>query len=343
MDFKKLFREKKLIILCGVGGVGKTTLSAALALRAAESGLKSLVITIDPAKRLAQALNLSGPSPEPVLVRKAKSQKGELHACLLDAKHTFDRMVETHAPDAAREAILSNPLYQQISMMLAGTQEYMAMEKLYSLSSQNRFDCILVDTPPARHAIDFLTAPTRMTHLLNDSLLKWMISPSLFMGRMGSRVLETFSRLTGADLLKDISRLVALSLALVEGFTQRADAIRKDLAGPQTAFFLVSSAGAEWVGEGKQFQADLESLGLVLEGLLLNRMSPPFGSAKEVAEAAAWSRKPENGRWQKWGEILRRHAEREKEIRKTPRALFIPEQIGGIRDFEDIQTLAENI
>lgn len=276
MDGDTLIKTKPLIVLCGLGGVGKTSLAAACGYKAAHLGKKTLVLTVDPAKRLAQALGL-----QPAGLKKSSTsvQKicdlpsgGSLSALMLDPKSIFDEVIARYAPNAtARDAILSNPLYQHLSGILAGSQEYMAMEKLYALVERKEFDTIIVDTPPARHAIDFLEAPLKLTHALNDSVLQYILNPSLKLGKLGAKILTAFSGLTGKGILQDIAGLFGNSLQLMEGFVSRAQIVQELLRKKNTAFLLVVSARFLSFQDSLEFVRELKDLGFHFEGTLINR------------------------------------------------------------------------
>ncbi|MDP2600442.1 MAG: ArsA-related P-loop ATPase [Deltaproteobacteria bacterium] len=342
MGFEKLLDQKKLIVVCGLGGVGKTTLSAALALKAAQGGRKSLVITVDPAKRLAAILGIKNTTPEPKQVWKGA---GELHASLLDAKETFDKLVADHAPPHLKEAILANPLYQQLSMMLAGTQEYMAMEKLFSLANENRFDLIVVDTPPARHAIDFLEAPIKMSNMLGDSVLKLLIAPSLKIGGLGGRMMAALGHISGSGILEDLAQLLNLSIGLLDGFTRRSQAIQTLLKGKESAFVLATAANTATVSDPLHFRQQLASLGYSLEGLLINRM--PTAAVEIKKEDLAWAKKQKDPIWH----LAARLAEEQRAlhnrvqkklkplIKRAPYSSVISEMAEGISNFEDLKKL----
>ncbi|OGQ04544.1 MAG: hypothetical protein A2W61_00590 [Deltaproteobacteria bacterium RIFCSPLOWO2_01_44_7] len=344
MGFAKLLQKKRLIVVCGLGGVGKTTLSAALAYKAALNGQKSLVITVDPAKRLAEALKLPIPCPEPKLVWKGK---GEFYACLLDAKHTFDHLIEHYAPKNLRKTILDNPLYQQLSMMLAGTQEYMAMEKLYNLKAQEKFDLIVVDTPPARHAIDFLKAPMKLSNMLNDSIIKLMITPSLKIGAFGSRILETVSHLAGAGILEDIAHLMNISIRLLDGFTQRAHTVHTTLTGKECAFILTCSVTSATVSDAVCFRQELERLGFWLEGVLINRIPFVQIDPKEVTKALQWANHQREPIWQRGAQLLKEQQSLSEKVHKKlqpllnemPHFSFVPETPAGVKCFEDLEEI----
>lgn len=348
MDFKKLIFKKQLIIVCGLGGVGKTTLSAALALRAAEEGKKSLVITVDPAKRLAQALGLKGSCTEPMEIWRGK---GILYACLLDAKETFDNLIKRHAQKEMGEAILNNTLYQQLSLMLAGTQEYMAMEKLYALSHEGKYDLLIVDTPPARHAIDFLKAPMKLTGLLNDSILKLMIFPSLKMGEIGSKILGLLGRVTGGGILEDIAKLMQVSFNLLEGFAQRSGEIQKHLIGKECAFVLATAVNSGLMNDANIFREELAKLGFLLEGLLINRLPPSFGNSLDIEAALRWAKGQKDPLWEEAGSLLKAEQKNNELLRTKLKPLLdaipycnlFPEMPEGVSNFKDLKTLAKYI
>lgn len=346
MGFENLFAKKKLIIVCGVGGVGKTTLSASLALKAARLGKKSLVITVDPAKRLAAILGLQPSCVEPELVWK---EKGSLFACLLNAKHTFDSIIQKHADRGVQEMVFANPLYQHLSLMIAGTHEYMAMEKLYTLSEENQFDLIVVDTPPAKQATDFLTAPIKMINMLNDSMLRWLVSPTLKMGRVSSKILAALSHLSGAEILEEIAQLMQTSLSLLDGFTKRSEAVQKILSSKACSFALATNLPNLFLGDIFQIQEEWNRLGLELETLLLNRISPSFGTPKEIQNALEWAKQKEDPLWEKAAKNLQKNDSLQKLqsekikpfLEAFPYHALIPEQSKGVSSFNDLQKLTD--
>lgn len=240
--------ETRIVVCCGAGGVGKTTTAAALGLRAAERGRKVVVLTIDPARRLAQSMGIDSLDNTPRRV-KGIDGNGELHAMMLDMKRTFDEIVEAHADPDRASGILSNPFYQSLSAGFAGTQEYMAMEKLGQLRARDEWDLIVVDTPPSRSALDFLDAPKRLGSFLDGKLIRVLLAPAKVGGRAGMKFLNVgmsmmtgaLGKLLGGQLLKDVQTFVAAMDSMFGGFRTRADATYKLLQAPGTAFLVVAA------------------------------------------------------------------------------------------------------
>lgn len=275
---ESLFETKRLLLTCGSGGVGKTTLAAALALKGAMMGKKVVVCTIDPAKRLATALGLDSLSGNPTSVKI-----GSFHfdAMMLDTKRTFDTLVEKYSPSKEAAArILSNKIYQHLSSMIAGSQEYMAMEKLYEFTTDSDYDLIVIDTPPTIHAFDFLEAPQKMIDALGHSLVHFLLKPALLAGKSGLRlfdagtkfVLKVFDRVTGFAFLQDISEMLISFQDLLGGFEGRAKEVRKILTDDSSAFLLVSSCDDKSVEEASLFIGKLKESGLPFSGLIANRV-----------------------------------------------------------------------
>ena len=274
---------KDVCVCAGPGGVGKTTTAAALALGLAQRGQRVVVVTIDPARRLAGALGIEGLDNEPrrvdqdLLAAFGVRAPGELWATMLDAKLTFDALIERLAPDErAREEALSNRIYQEVSSAVAGTQEFSAIAKLYELHREGGFDTIVLDTPPSRNALDFLDAPTRMAHFLEGRALKMFLVPSGLAARVVGRgtglVLSMFSRFTGVDLLSDLSAFFGSLAGMVDGFRERAHAVEDLLREPATAFLLVTSPEPEQVREALFFAEQLQVAGMERAGLIVNRV-----------------------------------------------------------------------
>jgi anion-transporting ArsA/GET3 family ATPase len=271
--------QTRIVVCCGAGGVGKTTTAAALGLRAAERGRKVVVLTIDPARRLAQSMGIDSLDNTPRRVKGVEGD-GELHAMMLDMKRTFDEIVEAHADQERAAAILSNPFYQSLSAGFAGTQEYMAMEKLGQLRSKDEWDLIVVDTPPSRSALDFLDAPKRLGSFLDGKLIRLLLAPAKVGGRAGMKFLNVgMSMMTGAlgkvlggQLLKDVQTFVAAMDSTFGGFRTRADATYKLLQAPGTAFLVVAAPERDALREAAYFVERLAAEDMPLAGLVLNRV-----------------------------------------------------------------------
>ncbi|NSL43060.1 ArsA family ATPase [Streptomyces sp. 8P21H-1] len=271
----------RIVVCCGSGGVGKTTTAAALGLRAAERGRKVVVLTIDPARRLAQSMGIDALDNTPRRVKGIDdSAGGELHAMMLDMKRTFDEIVEAHADRERAAAILGNPFYQSLSAGFAGTQEYMAMEKLGQLRARDEWDLIVVDTPPSRSALDFLDAPKRLGSFLDGKLIRLLTAPAKLGGRAGMKFLNvgmsmmtgTLGKLLGGQLLKDVQTFVAAMDTTFGGFRTRADATYKLLQAPGTAFLVVAVPERDALREAAYFVERLAGEDMPLAGLVLNRV-----------------------------------------------------------------------
>src|SRR5580700_3674464 len=242
-------RRTRIIVCCGSGGVGKTTTAAAIGLRAAERGRQVCVLTVDPARRLAQSMGLTSLDNTPRLVDGIDDETGgSLHAMMLDMKRTFDEIVEAHADPGRAAQILANPFYQSLSSSFAGTQEYMAMEKLGQLRHADEWDLIVVDTPPSRSALDFLDAPQRLGRFLDGRMIRMLTAPARAGGRaylkvftIGVKVFtDTLNRILGAQALKDLSLFVSSLDSLFGGFRERADQTYQLLKESGTSFIVVA-------------------------------------------------------------------------------------------------------
>ena len=279
-------RAVRIIVCCGAGGVGKTTTAAALALRAAERhGRHTVVLTIDPARRLAQSLGLTELDNTPRQVKgiDVEASGGELHAMMLDMKRTFDEVVQAHTDPARAAEIFANPFYQAMSSTFSGTQEYMAMEKLGQLRARDEWDLIVVDTPPSRSALDFLDAPARLSRFLDGKMLRLLLAPARAGGRsMFSLVTASFGmfsrvvqKVLGAQLLTDLSGFVAALDSMFGGFRQRAELTYRILQDRETAFLLVAAPEPDAVREAAYFAERLRQERMPLAGLVLNRVHRP--------------------------------------------------------------------
>ncbi|MFF3394588.1 ArsA family ATPase [Streptomyces sp. NPDC002669] len=271
----------RIVVCCGSGGVGKTTTAAALGVRAAERGRKVVVLTIDPARRLAQSMGIDSLDNVPRRVPGIEAGGGgELHAMMLDMKRTFDEVVEAHTDAERARAILENPFYQSLSAGFAGTQEYMAMEKLGQLRARDEWDLIIVDTPPSRSALDFLDAPKRLGSFLDGKFIKVLMAPAKMGGRAGMKFLNvgmsmmtgTLGKLLGGQLLRDVQTFVAAMDTMFGGFRTRADATYTLLQAPGTAFLVVATPERDALREAAYFVERLAAEDMPLAGLVLNRV-----------------------------------------------------------------------
>jgi anion-transporting ArsA/GET3 family ATPase len=288
-----LIAERRILVCCGSGGVGKTTTAAALAIRAATLGRRTLVLTIDPARRLANALGVADFGNEVRRVRARRFEaagvplRGELDAMMLDTKRTFDDLVERFAPSREmREAILSNPIYQELSDTLAGSREYMAMEKLYELSAEGGYDLIVLDTPPTKHALDFLDAPDRLLDFLGGKVVHLLLKPYLLAGRIGfevfrwgaSSVFSIVEKVTGMEFLRDLSDFILSFEGMYDGFKQRAARVKALLGEEETAFVLVTGPGKLVLEEAGYFYEQLVEHRMHVEAVIVNKVHLPVGS-----------------------------------------------------------------
>jgi anion-transporting ArsA/GET3 family ATPase len=275
---------KRVCVCAGSGGVGKTTTSAALALGLAARGARVAVVTIDPARRLAAVLGRAGLGNEPHRVGARRFAaaglplEGELWAMMLDAKRTFDDLVTRLAPDErTRREVLANRLYQELSSAVAGSQEFTAVAKLYELERSGRFDAVVLDTPPSRNALDFLDAPDRITQFFEGRAMQALVRPTgvaaRVAGRGGAALSAVLGRLTGVDLLADLGAFFRALGGLVEGFRERATAVKALLGDPATMFTIVSSPAREAVEEAIFFRARLADAGLPFGMLVVNRVT----------------------------------------------------------------------
>jgi anion-transporting ArsA/GET3 family ATPase len=281
-------RDREVVVCAGPGGVGKTTISAAIALHAAERGRRACVITVDPARRLADALGIDSLTNVPVAVDG--EFRGTLHALMLDSKGTFDDLVERYARSHAQaEAIRNNRIYQNLTGMLSGTQEYMAMEKLYELTESGQFDIVVVDTPPTRNALDLLDAPRRLTRFLENRLFRALLAPTRGAVRVLSiatqALMRTISKVAGAEIVQDAVAFFQAFEGMEEGFSMRAAAVRELLADPATAYVLVTSPRPDSIEETAFFAARLAETGIEPAALVVNRVHPTFGPVPEPGQS----------------------------------------------------------
>jgi anion-transporting ArsA/GET3 family ATPase len=321
LDLDRLIddRRTRIIVCCGAGGVGKTTAAAAIGLRAAERGRHVVVLTVDPARRLAQSMGLSSldntprpvpglrPAPTDAPAGNGADSAGSLHAMMLDMKRTFDEIVEQHAdPDRAAQ-ILANPFYQSLSSSFAGTQEYMAMEKLGQLRRAEEWDLIVVDTPPSRSALDFLDAPQRLSRFLDGRLLRLLTAPAKVGGRAYLRVLNAgfgvvtgvLTKILGTQVLRDVQTFVSALDTMFGGFRERAEYTYQLLRAPGTAFLVVAAPEDDALREASYFVERLDTERMPLAGLILNRVqrlpAAQLSAARSLAAAEALQTAGSNG------------------------------------------------
>jgi anion-transporting ArsA/GET3 family ATPase len=302
VSIAELLEGKTVCVCAGSGGVGKTTTSAAVALGMAALGAKVAVVTIDPAKRLGNALGLEELHNEPRRVEPERLEgagleiRGELWAMMLDPKRTFDELIERIAPDLARaQAIEANRVYRELSTAVSGSQEFSAVAKLYELDQENEFDLLVLDTPPSRNALDFFDAPGRLTSFLEGGALKAFIRPTglgmRMLGRGAAPVLGAMRKVTGVDLLGDLSTFFQLLGDMTADFSLRAARVDELLKAPSTAFLLVTSAQQDAIEEAIWFRQTLEQSGLPFAGVVVNRVHHDLLGESEPADVADVLRK----------------------------------------------------
>ncbi len=365
-ELDEILSSRKVIVCAGSGGVGKTTVAAALGVRAAQLGARVLVLTVDPAKRLATALglDLSDDSEKRV---PGQSYRGELFAAVIDSRKTFDQFIVRHAKSkAAADRILGNRLYQQLSTTLSGSQEFTSLERLLEAVESERYDLVILDTPPTKHAMDFLMAPQRIHSLFQDSVTKWFIeaarpgSGGLISGLLsrGTRtVLKSLETLTGGQFIEELIDFFAAVRSVQATLRDRSVAVQKLLSGPRTKFVVITSFDAAKLEEAKYLQAALRKMGFALEAIVINRAFPvwlPEGSdADEDAAALGVSSGPAREKVLDFYERFKRfHAVRydlyeefAKSARAGARMFRLPEydqDVHGLRDLERLSArLAE--
>lgn len=300
MQLADVVERHRVVVCLGSGGVGKTTTSAAIALRAAMSGRRVLCLTIDPAKRLANSLGLQELSDEeqqidPALFeRQGLACEGSLSAMMLDMKHTFDELVTRHASsEAQRRRILDNRIYQYVSTSLAGTQEYMAMEKLHAVHHDPRFDFVVLDTPPTTNALDFLDAPQKLVGAIDSPVMRWFVEQLEgkkgigLLGKGAAYVLRGLSKFTGAEFLDQVGQFVTDVNELFGGFRDRAQAVYDDLRSEDVGFLIVTSPSPLSVAEAVYFSKKLDGYGIRPQGVVVNRVHQPVESPGDLGALEA--------------------------------------------------------
>lgn len=350
--------SNRVVVCCGAGGVGKTTTAAAMALRAAEYGRTVVVLTIDPAKRLAQALGVKDLGNTPQRVPLAPEVTGELHAMMLDMRRTFDEMVIQYSGSDRADAILENQFYQTVATSLAGTQEYMAMEKLGQLLAQDKWDLVVVDTPPSRNALDFLDAPKRLGSFMDSRLWKMLLAPGRGIGRLVTGAvglaMKALSTVLGSQMLSDAAGFVQSLDATFGGFREKADRTYELLKRRGTQFVVVSAAEPDALREASFFVDRLSQEKMPLAGLILNRTHPMLCDLKpEQASTAADSLTEDDALT---AAALRIHADRAMTAKREVRLLSrftganphvsivgVPSLPFDVSDLEALRAIADQI
>ncbi len=356
--FDQILKTSKIVVCAGSGGVGKTTLSAALAVRAAQLGLRTLVLTVDPAKRLATALGLDLTEHEVKKVEGLKSQ-GQLEAGVIDSKKTFDAFVVRHsANQELAQRLLKNRLYNQLSTTLSGSQEFTSLERLYEAFESKKYDVIILDTPPTKHAIDFLKAPERLSNLFQDSVTKWFMfaggeKGGLLSGLVnrGTRtVLKSLELLTGSQFIDELVDFFASIRNLQKVLRDRSKGAQELLLSEQTAFIVVTSFDAAKLTEAHYLQSILKNMGYRLSGVIINRAFPLWLNNENSKNPASTSASPSREFAEFYQAFRRYHSQRyelyekfEKTVGESVRIVRIPEYNQDVHGIEGLERLAERL
>ncbi|MDT5149046.1 MAG: hypothetical protein QOI01_779 [Mycobacterium sp.] len=355
-------RSNRVVVCCGAGGVGKTTTAAAMALRAAEYGRTVVVLTIDPAKRLAQALGIKDLGNSPQRVPLAPEVTGELHAMMLDMRRTFDEMVVSYSADGRADAILENQFYQTVATSLAGTQEYMAMEKLGQLLAEDKWDLVVVDTPPSRNALDFLDAPKRLGSFMDSRLWRLLLAPGRGIGRLVTGAvglaMKVLSTVLGSQMLSDAAGFVQALDSTFSGFREKADRTYELLKRRGTQFVVISAAEPDALREASFFVDRLSSEKMPLAGLILNRTHPTLCNLQtdKARDAADQLDAEDDGAHALAAAVLRIHADRARTAKREVRLLSrftganphvaivgVPSLPFDVSDLEALRAIADQI
>jgi anion-transporting ArsA/GET3 family ATPase len=373
VDVTSVIDGAHVVVCCGSGGVGKTTTSAAIALSAAERGRRAVVVTIDPARRLADAFGLvDGLTNQPSRIalperpgndtagHETAGNRGELWAMMLDTASTFDDLVRRHAADDAQaDRILSNSFYRNIAGALSGTQEYMAAEKLYELQADERFDLVVVDTPPTRNALDFLDAPARLTRFLDHRLYRLLMAPARggmkVLNLAAQPVLRTIGRVVGAEVLADAIAFFQAFDGMESGFRDRASHVLGLLRSTETRYVVIASPRHDTIDEATFFVGKLAANGLEVAGVVVNRLQPVFGSATadEATSAAATAQDAgEHDLAALWANLAVLHRQAEAESTTIAPLLAavggapvarVPLQASDVHDLDAIREIARSL
>jgi anion-transporting ArsA/GET3 family ATPase len=326
-----------LLIFVGAGGVGKTTLAAAVGVGSARAGRNTLVMTFDPSLRLKDALGVGEEAREREVRVDYPAAEGELFASLLDARRTFDRLVERYAPDpAARARVLENRFYQHLSGSLGGILEYMAVERLFEVAAAGRYQQVVLDTPPTRQALDFLEAPARIVGFLDSGALKVALRPwfdeqgrlkaTARWGGLGRRAERFLDDVVGLDLLRDMAEFFQAFSPLYTGFRERATQVEELLRSPRTLFVLVAGPGEERIADTLFFARRLQQAGYRLGPIVVNRVHPEAAPALELSRPPAAAPEPDAGS-ARWGvELLAWLGDRDRRGLVELARLLSPEQ-----------------
>jgi anion-transporting ArsA/GET3 family ATPase len=354
--------SRRIVVVCGSGGVGKTTTAAALALRAARGGRNVLACTIDPSRRLATSLGLTQLSGRPRAIDLRRlapppAAGGSLHAMVLDVKSTFDDLVTRHTPDpAARERILGNRFYRHVSAALAGSHEYMAMEKLLDLAADERFDLVVLDTPPTRHALDFLEAPDRLLDFLDTGTLRWFLKPYFVAGRLtvrvasrtGAAALKVADRFLGLQFLQDLSEFFLAFEGMYGGFKERAQRVHQLLRDASAGFVLVSGPSPLALEEALYFHRRLSEKSMPFVAFVVNRVHTDPARECRGRRRAAARVAPELAaklaatlREQQVLAAVERRAIARLEVDAREKALLVPELEQDVHDLRGLADVAD--
>ncbi|MCG6925571.1 MAG: AAA family ATPase [Acidobacteria bacterium] len=354
--------ERHVLVVCGSGGVGKTTTSAALALHAACSGRRVLVCTIDPSRRLATSLGLGRLSGRPRVIDVSRLGAdvgpGSLHAMVLDVKSTFDDLVARHTPDeAARRRILGNRFYRQVSAALAGSHEYMAMEKLLELAADTRWDLVVLDTPPTRHALDFLEAPDRLMDFLDTGVLRWFLKPYFAAGKLTLRVasrtgavaLKLADRFLGLEFLQDLSEFFLAFESMYDGFKERATRVHALLREGSSGFVLVAAPAPLALEEALYFHRRLTEKEMPFLAFIVNRVHPAAGRSTgrgrrhRLVPPPLASKLVETFREQQTLAGVEQRAVARLEVDTREKPILVPEFEQDIHDLQGLAAFADTV